>query len=672
MRTLRPARATTLARRISRGLAPFASAIAVLPAPLSAQGAPGPPVFATGVEVVAVDLSVVDRDGRPMRGLGPGDFTLKVGGRLRRIVSVQFVSEGVEEATEGPEAPPEPPSSEYSTNEHARPGRLILVAVDQNNISMGGGREAIAAVDKLLSRLTPADRVGLLTVPTSGPRVEFTTDHAAVREAMRSLVGRGRLAGRHVSLTEALAYVRGDDPDKWKEAHRRECGGDPPSKSGFDPCLEELKRDAETVALDYHERSKTALNVLRSLFETLKTIDAPKTVVLITQGLGEPDSGSRAGLGFASEIRPLGEAAAAARVSLFAVRVSGGLVSADDTLGQTAAQDDQLLHEYGLETLASVARGVVLRGFPEQAFERIAREISGHYLLGFEAEAAERDGKRHGLKVSVNRPGVTVRTWSAVDIARPSTPKDDERALVASLRSPQAPAAVPVRVATYSLPDQASRKVRVLLSAELGGEGPKEGMSVAYALVDGRDRVVASASQRAKDAEGGGGRVPFVTSLLVEPGHYTLKLAARERTGRIGRVDHPVKAELTSAPGSGEIDTGDLVIGPLPSPGTGFRAAAGPDIAGPAVVARWDVCPRGAGPFDGATAVAEIVSDEMGPVLRSVPAHIAATEAGSVVQAVLPLVELVPGRYVIRVSLAFPGRPPLTATHTLRLGGAGS
>jgi hypothetical protein len=346
---------------------------------------------------------------------------------------------------------------------------------------------------------------------------------------------------------------------------------------------------------------------------------------------------------------------------------AGALVGADSSFNQATNQDDQFFHEYGLETLASVARGVVLRGFPEQAFERIAREISGHYLLGFEAEAAERDGKRHGLKVSVNRPGVTARTWSAVDIARPSSPKDDERTLVASLRSPQAPAAVPVRVATYSLPDPASRKVRVLLSAELGGEGPKEGMTVAYALVDGKDRVVASASQRAKDLEGGGGRVPFVTSFLVESGLYTLKIAARDRTGRIGRVDHPVRAQLTSTPGGGEIEAGDLVIGPLPSPGTGFRAAAGPDIAGTAVVARWDVCPRGAGPFDGVTAVVEIASAEAGPALRSVPARIASTEAGSVVQAVLPLAELAPGRYVIRASVAFPGRGPLSATRTLRL-----
>ncbi len=42
-----------------------------------------PPVFATGVEVVAVDVSVVDKDGTPVRDLQASDFTLTVGGRPR-------------------------------------------------------------------------------------------------------------------------------------------------------------------------------------------------------------------------------------------------------------------------------------------------------------------------------------------------------------------------------------------------------------------------------------------------------------------------------------------------------------------------------------------------------------------------------------------------------------
>src|SRR5512143_3019248 len=110
--TYRAARATSVAERYSRGPILFASVLALLPAPVSPRDVQSPPVFATGVEVVAVDVSVVDGDGRPVRGLGPADFTLKVGGRARRIVSVQFGEESgsAEEAIEPAEAPPETPS----------------------------------------------------------------------------------------------------------------------------------------------------------------------------------------------------------------------------------------------------------------------------------------------------------------------------------------------------------------------------------------------------------------------------------------------------------------------------------------------------------------------------------------------------------------------------------
>jgi hypothetical protein len=186
----------------------------------------------------------------------------------------------------------------------------------------------------------------------------------------------------------------------------------------------------------------------------------------------------------------LGELAAAARVALFAVRVNeagGGLVGAESNLPLAAVGDDQNFHEHGLETLAEVARGVVLRGSSELAFERIAREISGHYLLGFEAEAGERDGKNHKLAVKVARSGATVRTWQSVSLPPAPSPKQQEQSLAASLRSPQPATALPVRVASYAMPDAASRKVRVLVVAEVGGTDSSGSLSEAMHTSDAKD-----------------------------------------------------------------------------------------------------------------------------------------------------------------------------------------
>src|SRR5260221_293207 len=216
------------------------------------------PVFGTGVEVVAVDVSVVDKEGRPVRDLAPGDFILTVGGRPRRVVSAQFLSEPGPEQGAAPEGGPEEkpgerPPTDYSTNENAHTGRLVLVAVDQGNIPAGGGRAAIAAAQKLLDRLGPFDQAGLVTLPGPEPRVEFTTDRAALRKALGRVVGRGRLAGRRVSLTEALAYTSGGGPERWRSAVVREGGKDL-------PCVEMLMTEAESVASDYKRQSQASLD----------------------------------------------------------------------------------------------------------------------------------------------------------------------------------------------------------------------------------------------------------------------------------------------------------------------------------------------------------------------------------------------------------------------------
>jgi VWFA-related protein len=623
------------------------------------------PVFATGVEVVAVDVSVVDKEGRPVRDLVPGDFTLTVGGRPRRVVSAQFISEPGPGQGEAPEEGPdaglgERPPTDYSTNENAHTGRLVLIAVDQGNIPAGGGRATIAAAEKLLDRLGPIDQVGLLTLPGPEPRVEFTTDRAAIRKALGRVVGRGRLAGRRVSLTEALACTSGDDPERCSSAVARECGSDI-------PCQQMLRTEAASVASDYKLQSKASLNLLVSAFDVLKTIEGPKTVVLITQGLGEPESGSRAGYGFSSDIRPLGDAAAAARVSLFAVKVGPGFPGAETNQLLESVLEDQSLQEYGLETLVTVARGVVLRGSPEKAFERIAREISGHYLLGFEPEAGERDGKNHDLRLKVARPGVTVRTWRSVSIPPPPSPKQEEQALVASLWAPQPASALPMRVASYALRDSGSGKVKVLIAAELGRGGMPAGLSVAYVLVDEKKKVVASAAQR---ATGGAGStaVSYVTSVVVEPGLYTLKLAARDRSGRLGRVDHPVKAAVTSTAG-GEVEMSDLVLGAPPSAGAPFRPSAGLELAGGALVAHLELYTRDRGRLDEVGVNVEIAADETAPAVRTVPTRSppAATPGRRVVQALVPVADLPPGRYVVRATVSLAGRAIGTMTRPFRL-----
>src|SRR5262245_19593409 len=138
--------------------------------------------FRSAVDLVPVDVNVVDGDGRPITGLEVDDFTLTVDGKPRRLVSAQYVS-----AMREPSNAPTP--THYSSNASAAGGRMIMLVVDQGNIGTGRGRAAMGAAQKFIDHLSPADRVGLATIPGTGPQLDFTANHAAVASQLVRIYG---------------------------------------------------------------------------------------------------------------------------------------------------------------------------------------------------------------------------------------------------------------------------------------------------------------------------------------------------------------------------------------------------------------------------------------------------------------------------------------------------
>ncbi len=120
-----------------------------------------PPVFRSGVEVMEVDVTVVDAQGMPLRDLRAPDFTVTVDGQPRRVISAEFISDNAA-AGKTPVAPRDP---HVSNNTDRRPGRLIMIAVDRNNIDTTVLRSATAALKQFVNGVSPDDRLSLITVP---------------------------------------------------------------------------------------------------------------------------------------------------------------------------------------------------------------------------------------------------------------------------------------------------------------------------------------------------------------------------------------------------------------------------------------------------------------------------------------------------------------------------
>ena len=199
-----PAGGQDAARQPASATAPTAPGQAApaqpTPAPTPAPQVPTPS-FRTDVDLVAVDVSIVDGRGEPVRGLTPGDFQLSVDGQPRTIVSAEFVSQT---ADSGP-----PRSEQYSTNEGAAGGRLIMLAVDQGSIRQGGGAAFIKTAGRLLDNLGPGDRVGLSVIP-GGRVLDFTGHLALVRAQLERIAGAAprfmRTTAGQVGVAEAFEY----------------------------------------------------------------------------------------------------------------------------------------------------------------------------------------------------------------------------------------------------------------------------------------------------------------------------------------------------------------------------------------------------------------------------------------------------------------------------------
>src|SRR6266508_2032017 len=94
-----------------------------------------PPVFRGGVELLTVDATVLDNEGRQIKDLKPQEFTIEVDGSQRPIVSAEYIKLVDDTpvpvgARRAPAPRAEPDEAFFSTNTRSvSPGRIILLVV---------------------------------------------------------------------------------------------------------------------------------------------------------------------------------------------------------------------------------------------------------------------------------------------------------------------------------------------------------------------------------------------------------------------------------------------------------------------------------------------------------------------------------------------------------------
>ena len=606
--------------------------------------------FRTTVDRVVVDVIVIDRRGRPVADMSADDFNIQVDGKPRRVASASFISSSRRSAPTSSARPP------YSSNEGEGGGRQIMIVVDQGNISKLGARRPLEAAAGFIDGLSPADRVGLHVLPGAGPHIDFTANHAFVKSSLPQVVGESDpISGfHHIGVGEAYAIDRGDNL-VLQEVAARECAG--MSGLALSECEDGLPAEARMVVAQIRERTQSSLFAFRALLDRMAVSPGPKTLLFVSEGLVVDRE--------ISDLEWVAEHAAKAQVSLYVLKLDRNEFDASVARISPTWVEDRELRVRGLETLAGYARGAVFPAAadPASAFQRLSLELSGYYLLSFEPEETDRDGKRHRIKVETTRRDITIRARQQFTVDPSRSSMTDEQQLAEALRSPLVSPDIPLRATTYVMQEPGTPKLKVIVAAAINsGRHQADGdLSLAYMLVDTRGRLAASRLEKPLKkstlAPLPDGWQAYTAATLVDPGSYTLKLAVLTPDGTSGSLEHTFKAALGTA---GQVKFGDLMIAePRRSRESTSRPAATPGLASDSIVGYVELYSEAPDQLAKTKVRFEVASDENGRALESTDGRIEDDPKGTrrVAEGRVPVALLPPGDYVARAVVLADGRP---------------
>jgi len=328
-------------------------------APLAAQGQANAdpqaqqPTFRTGVDVITVDVGAIDSRGQPVTDLHAPEFTVKIDGQARRVITADLVKydytpdAGV---TRRPAPRLQDFETLYTTNITQAEGRMIMIAVDQMNIRPGAARPILDSAARFLDKLNPADRVAFVSYPEPGVVVDFTGDHQRVRLAMQKVIGtQSRFVGRrNIGLVEAIDIAQKGDDRRMQEVTNRECRG--LVDMALEQCMRDIVDESNSILWTTRRDTEASLRGLRDWLTHLGDTEGQKTLILLSEGLVTDSP---------ADLEDVVRMAMRGRVSVNVLLMD--VPRSDATQGPLPPTftEDRELQVRGLNDLASLSRGSI-------------------------------------------------------------------------------------------------------------------------------------------------------------------------------------------------------------------------------------------------------------------------------------------------------------------------
>lgn len=557
------------------------AAVLVLLAPLASAPAQREtqPTFPAGTELVTVDVVVLDRQGMPISDLRREDFSVAEEGVRQELSAF----EAVDLAAPPPQATVASlPSLRTSSNVGAGlEGRSFVVVFDELHLARPEAQRGRTAVTNFLTNgVRDRDRVTLVgTAEGAFWATRMPEGREALLQVLGRLQGRRRLEDVRDEMTdwEAQRIERERDPIVTDRVARRflasgairqdtRLRGDQPDRSEE---LESQRLQVRARASEVYARvaaqNATTLGVLERAFASLAPVRGRKSVILVSGGfINDPQEAglrravteSRRANAALYFLDARGLTGAPSNLSA----ESGTRIDFND-LGATLGEAQE--RSEGSNALAADTGGFSVENENDlkRGLERIGRESSSYYLLGYAPSDKRADGRFRKIEVKVARAGVTVRARRGYYAPGGALPKDGsttesrDAAIQSALDSPFDLSGVPLRATVYVLGAAEAGKLRVLVAteADIRGlafdthAGPAKDTLEAMLVVADRatgefhrfDQQFEMSFKPETRARYEATWFPITREVPLGPGSYQVRIVARDKNdGRIGSLTH--------------------------------------------------------------------------------------------------------------------------------------
>ncbi|MEP6704983.1 MAG: VWA domain-containing protein, partial [Acidobacteriota bacterium] len=427
-------------------------------------------------DLIQIDVTVTDKNGKSVSGLGAKDFEVFENGEKQTLTSASFTTKSIGGASIGGgvnSAAPATSGTAGSSIATVAPGsvrRTIAIVVDDLNMSFGSVYYARQALRRFVNeQMQPGDLVAVIrTAGSVGALQQFTSDKRVLLAAVDSI--KWNAMSSEVEALSSVAQTPQEITEHFTSESNRVAAG---AAGGLGVTGSNMKVHpsiTQSKARDYDELknlnqfeaglyAQASLGTMRYLIRGMNDLPGRKVMFLFTDGIqiNSDTVKSRSSVVY-EMLQDLVEFANRSSVVVYTFDTKGlksmSIQASDSTYeiidghrGQKEKlrTDDFKASQDGLAYLARQTGGQALLNSNDLngGIQRSLDEQSGYYLLAYVPNAETFDpAKRrfNKLEVKVRQPGLKVAYRSGFFSSGPAEPETamsgGQRDLVKALTSP--------------------------------------------------------------------------------------------------------------------------------------------------------------------------------------------------------------------------------------------